>query len=117
MASKTALGKLIVPGYLIPLRQAHATVASMVSRMEASPDAGISFMDRAQRKEADQALRVAHNVLLDVLRVQNEHFSIAGLKEQNEVYLQDFIDIWQKPNRLRARIPADPSALRIRMKH
>jgi len=98
MAGKTALGKLIVPGYLIPLRQAHATVASMVSRMEASPNAGISFMDRAQRKEADQALRVAHNVLLDVLRVQDEHFSVAGLKEQNEVCLRDFIDIWQKSN-------------------
>ena len=74
MANQTSLGKLIVPGYLIPLRQAHATVASMVSRMEAAPNDGISFMDRAQPKEADQALRVAHNILLDVLRVQDEHF-------------------------------------------
>jgi hypothetical protein len=55
-------------------------------------------LDRAQRKEADQALRVAHNVLLDVLRVQDEHFSVPGLKEQNEVCLQEFVDIWQKPN-------------------
>ena len=54
-------------------------------------------MDRAQREEADQALRMAHNVLLDVLRVQDEHFSVAGLKEQNELCLQDFVDIWQKP--------------------
>lgn len=98
MANKTALGKLIVPGYLIPLRQAHATVASMVSRMEAGPNEGIAFMDRAQPKEADQALRVAHNILLDVLRVQDEHYSVPGLKEQNEVCLRDFIDIWQKAN-------------------
>ncbi len=98
MANKTSLGKLIVPGYLIPLRQAHATVASMVSRMQTGPNEGIAFMDRAQRKETDQALRVAHNVLLDVLRVQDEHFSVPGLKEQNEARLQDFVDIWQKSN-------------------
>jgi hypothetical protein len=96
MANQTALGKLVVPGYLLPLRQAHATVASMVSRMEAGPDEGISFMDRAQRKEADQALRMAHNILLDVLRVQDEHFSVSGLNERNQVCLQDFVDIWQK---------------------
>ena len=55
-------------------------------------------MDRAQRKEADQALRVAHNLLLDVLRVQDEHYSVPGLREQNEARLQDFVDIWQKTN-------------------
>jgi hypothetical protein len=97
MANKTPLGRLIVPGYFLPLRQAHATVASMVSRMTAGPNESISFRDSAQRKEADQALRIAHNILLDVLRVQNEHFSVPGLKEQNEACLQDFIDIWQTP--------------------
>jgi hypothetical protein len=96
MANKTSLGKLIVPGYLIPLRQAHATVASMVSGMAAGKDHGIRFEDRAQRKEADNALRVSHNIILDVLRVQDEHFVVPGLKEQNEICLQDFIDIWQK---------------------
>ena len=98
MANKTTLGKLIVPGYLLPLRQAHATVASMVSRMVAGFNEGISFMDRAQRQESDQALRVAHNVLLDVLRLQDEHFAVPGLKERNEACLQDFVEIWQKPN-------------------
>jgi len=53
MANKTTLGKLIVPGYFIPLRQAHATVASMLSRMVAGD--GISFLDKAQPKEADNA--------------------------------------------------------------
>jgi hypothetical protein len=98
MASKTGLGKLIVPGYVLPLRQAHATVASMLSRMATTESDGISFKDAAQRKEADTALRVSHNVFLDVLRVEDEHFSVPGLAEQNKICLQDFIDIWQKKN-------------------
>jgi hypothetical protein len=95
MANKTALGKIIVPGYFLPLRQAHATVTSMLSRMAVGESGGISFVDEAQRKEADKALRVAHNIFLDVLRVQDEHFAVPGLKELNEMCLQDFVDIWQ----------------------
>lgn len=95
MANKTSLGKLIALGYIIPMRQAHATVASMVSRMAAGENDGIAFVGTAQRAEADKALRVAHNIFLDVLRVQDEHFGVSGLKEQNEICLQDFIDIWQ----------------------
>lgn len=96
MANKTSLGKLNALGYIIPLRQAHATVASMLSRMAATANDGISFVDAAQRKEADNALRVTHNIFLDVLRVQDEHFAVPGLKELNEICLQDFVDIWQK---------------------
>jgi len=96
MANQTAPAKLTVPGYFIPLRQAHATVASMVSRMTASENDGISFADTAQRKEADQVLRVSHNIFLNVLRVQEEHFKVPGLNELNEICLQDFVDIWQK---------------------
>jgi hypothetical protein len=96
MAKRTSLGKLHAVGYIIPLRQAHATVAAMVSRMTTSESADLMFLDVAQRKEADNALRVSHNIFLDVLRVQDEHFAVPGLKEQNEVCLQDFIDIWQK---------------------
>ena len=80
MATKTTLGKLIVPGYFLPLRQAHATVGSILSRMAASTDDGISFVGEAQRKEADSALRFSHNVLLDTFRGQEEHFAVPGLK-------------------------------------
>lgn len=34
MAKATRLAKLIVPGYYVPLRQAHATVASILARLE-----------------------------------------------------------------------------------
>lgn len=96
MANQTSLGKLNAIGYMIPLRHAHATVASMVSRMKSTESDGISFADEPQRAEADKALRAAHNVFLDTLRVQDERFRIPGLKEQNEVCLHDFMDIWQK---------------------
>jgi hypothetical protein len=33
---------------------------------------------------------------LDILRVQDQRFSVPGLREQNEVCLQDFVDFWQK---------------------
>jgi len=96
MASKTALGKLIVPAYFMPLRQAHATVGSMLSRMAPGNNDGILFVDEPQRKVADNAMRVSHNVFLDVLRVQDEHFALPGLKEQNDICLQDFMDMWQQ---------------------
>jgi hypothetical protein len=95
MANKTSIGKLIVLGYYIPLRQAHATVASMISRMVATEDGGISFEQTAQRGPADNALRVSHNILLNVIRVENEHFKIPGLKDRYDICLQDFMDIWR----------------------
>jgi hypothetical protein len=96
MAKKTCLGKLFAIGYIMPLRHAHATVASMLSRMKVTPEGATTFKWEAQRKEADAALRASHNIFLDVLRVQDERFSVPGLKEQNEVCLQDFVDIWQR---------------------
>ena len=96
MAKKTSLGKLYAIAYTMPLRHAHATVGSMLSQLEANGDEGIAFVDGPQRKEADKALRIAHNVLLDVIRVQDEHFNLPELKAQNEVCLQDFVDIWQR---------------------
>lgn len=57
-------------------------LAAMISRMVAGPNEGVSFMDEPQRKEADNGLRVAHNISLDVLRVQSERFShlLAGFR-------------------------------------
>jgi len=95
MARKTSVGRLIVPGYYLPMRQAHATVASMSSRTVATEDGGFSFEQTAQRGPADNALRVSHNIILNVVRVENEHFKIPGLREQYDICLQDFMDIWE----------------------
>lgn len=99
MAKQTQLGKLIVLGYYEPLRVAHATVASMIAKMQLGRHGGIAFEDAAQRDEADKALRVAHNIILDVLRVQDEHFHTPGQTELNQKCLEDFVAIWHSEDK------------------
>jgi hypothetical protein len=93
LARKTgSLGKLIVQGYYIPMRHGHATLGSLMSRLEET-EHGISFIPTAQRGDADHALFVAHNIILEVLGVQEKRFKVAGLKEKLDICLQDFVDI------------------------
>jgi Family of unknown function (DUF5677) len=99
MSKKTGtIGKLIVPGYYWPLRHAHATVGALLSRLEDSEVEGISFAPTAQRKEADDALMSAQNIIVDVLNVQDERFKIPGLKEQIQRVIDDFMEMYAKPN-------------------
>ena len=76
------LGELIAPGYYLPMRQAHATLASLLSRLEMTELGAISFIPTAQHVPADQALIVAHNIILKVLGIQGERFKVAGLQDQ-----------------------------------
>jgi hypothetical protein len=101
MASRTPLGKIIVQGYFIPLRQAHATVTAMTSRMAVGRNNALSFLDAPQREEADHALRLAHHLSLDVLNVQDERFAVSGLKEQIGTCFRDWLEIWGKPSNLK----------------
>jgi hypothetical protein len=96
MAKATPLGKLIVPGYYVPLRQAHATVASMLARLEDSPGGGLAFVARAQRKEADTAVRVALNILIEVFQVQYDRFKDPQLQQQIHACVKDFMGIYSK---------------------
>jgi len=98
MARKSGvIGRLVLPGYYEPLRHAHATLGSLLSRLEDSEIEGISFLPSAQRHDADGALMTAQNVIMDVLRVQEERFKLPGLKEQIEQCYQDFFDMYGKP--------------------
>ncbi len=98
MSKKTGtIGRLIVPGYYLPLRHAHATVSALLSRLEDSEVEGISFAPTAQRKEADDALMSAQNIIIDVLNVQDERFKIPGLKEQIQRVGDDFMEMYAKP--------------------
>jgi len=96
--SKTtgSLGRLVVQGYYIPMKHAHATFAALSSRLEVAQDDTISFVPTAQRKPADGAFRVAHNIILQVLGIQDGRFKVAGLEEKLQICMQDFIDIWGK---------------------
>jgi hypothetical protein len=97
MSKKTGtIGKLIVPGYYLPLRHAHATVGALLSRMEDNEVEGLSFAPTAQRKEADEALMSAENIIVDVLNVQEERFKIPGLKDQIQRVIEDFMEMYAK---------------------
>jgi len=92
------LGALIFPAYYVPLTHAHSNVASFTSRLAPLDGGGFTFVPTAQRKEADTVLVTAHNIILQVLEVQDERFSVSGLKEKLQTCSQDFLDIWRSRN-------------------
>lgn len=97
-----SLGPLLVQGYYLPMRHAHATLGSLMSRLEYTPEEGLSFVPNAQREDADQAFIVAHNIIIEVLRVQEERFKVPHLEEQLQVCAKDFLEMYGKPEPERA---------------
>ncbi len=96
------LGELILPAYYLPLEQAHSTSAGIVSRLGGTEEK-LTFVDGPQRDEADSCLHLAHNILLQVLALQQEHFAFDVLAEPLTKCYQDFLEIWgerpsHKPN-------------------
>jgi hypothetical protein len=77
------------------LRHAHATVGSLLSRLEDREVEGISFVPTAQRDAADDALVTAQNIIMEVLRVQNERFKVPGLAEHLEQLIKDFLEMYR----------------------
>jgi len=100
MAQKTgALGTLIVPGYYLPLRHAHATFGGLSERLEIVDDRmGIS--PDSQPELADQSLMTAHNCLLVALEVQKDYFKIEELSEPLQVCLKDWVRVWSPESSL-----------------
>jgi len=94
MAKKSgALGELIVTGYFMPMRHAHATFGGLTERLEII-DGQMSLKVDAQPEIVDRSLMTAHNCLLDVLDVQKERFKLEGLEEAMQVCYKDFIRAW-----------------------
>jgi hypothetical protein len=94
MAKKTGeIGKLVVTGYYFPLRHAHPTFGGLTERLEIVNGA-ISLKYEAQTDIVDRSLMTAHNCILDVLKVQKDHFNIDGLEEAIQVCLRDFLRVW-----------------------
>lgn len=99
MAKKAGkIGSLIVNGYFIPLRHAHATFKAIEERMERT-DAGLGFQPETDSTVADGALMLAHNCLLVALEVQNERFTIDGLDAAIKTSARDWALVWM-PDRL-----------------
>jgi len=93
------LGALILHAYYGPLTQAHSHVATLASRLILLENGGISFVPDAQRKESDVALFTAHEILLCVLEVQKERFSIPDLQEKLQVCRKDLEEIRNEPRK------------------
>jgi hypothetical protein len=94
MSKKTGdLGKLIVPGYYLPMRHAHATFGGLGDRLEIV-DGHMGLNVDAQPEIVDRSLMTAHNCILNVLDVQKECFKIDGLEEAMQVGYMDFLRVW-----------------------
>jgi hypothetical protein len=90
------VGQLIVPGYYLPTRQAHSTVAALLSRIKLTETGAMDFDERPQRDDADTALITAHNLILNILDLQKEHFKLGSLEEPLQKCFRDFLDIWNR---------------------
>lgn len=95
MARVAGLEKLYLRCYYEPTLQASETVPSLITRMEMRRDGHISFDEGAQRENADRVLNAAHNLMLYILQVENDHF-VMGLDEEIQQRLEDFIVIWKR---------------------
>jgi hypothetical protein len=93
MAGKTDFGSLIVAAYYIPMSHAHSTVQSILSRIEKTDDGGAGFNPDAQPKEADLALKAAHNIILGVIKTQKKFFKLDELEASLQTCFQDFMEI------------------------
>jgi hypothetical protein len=89
------IGQLIVPAYYLPTKEAHSTVGAILSRLDKGKT-GLEFDGGAQRKRADDALITAHNVILDNLALQEQHFKLNALEKPLQTCRSDFIDIWRQ---------------------
>ena len=94
------LKEWIVPAYYIPTQQAHSTVRSIISRMEEIEPGHLGFDSGPQRQYVRLALSLAHNIVLNVLTLQKEHFELDALDLQP--VLEDFVNTWKGPDDLQA---------------
>jgi hypothetical protein len=90
------LAPSIISSYYIPLMHAHPGVGSLSGRLDYTGGRMI-FDSSAQRGLSDDALREAHLILLEVLKVQDERFHIPNLSRQLDRCGTEFMEIYTKP--------------------
>ncbi len=99
MARKTKnLWPFILPGYYMPMREAHSTVGAIFSRIDpesAARGEGLIFDGESQRDRAHMALFAAHMILLDALELQREFFKIEELAPIMQTCIADCTEIWK----------------------
>jgi Family of unknown function (DUF5677) len=107
MARKTKnLWLFILPGYYMPMREAHSTVGAIFSRIDpesAKNDEGLIFDGELQRDRAHTTLFTAHVILLDALELQREFFKIEELIPIMQTCIADYTEIWKGKSPKRTR--------------
>jgi hypothetical protein len=98
MAQRTVLGNLILTGYYMPLRHAHASFAGLTDRLEMVGDTMSSITD-SQPDLIDRTLMTAHVCVLNAISVQDERFKLEGLATALQTCRQDFVRIWSSEAR------------------
>jgi hypothetical protein len=98
------IGTLIVPGYFLPLRHAHATFGGLSERLEIV-DGRMGVSPDAQPELADRSLMTAHNCLLNVLEVEKNRFKMEGMEQALQVCFEDFVRVWSPDSPLLKREP------------
>lgn len=80
--------------YFLPTLQLHSTAAAVVERLTLTADGAMTFNAGSQPEMARQAMITAHNVILLVIDLQNDHF---GLKLDDEINqrARDFQEVWK----------------------
>jgi len=100
MAKKAgSLGTLIVPGYYLPLRHAHATFGGLSELIEIVDDR-MGIDPDSQPELADRSLMTAHNCMLAVLEVQKDYFKLEELNEPLQLCLKDWVRVWSPESSL-----------------
>lgn len=92
------LEKLIYAAYYLPLSHAHGTANSLLSQVAELDGGGLTFVSTDQRNEARGALCTAHDIILQVLEVQDARFSVPDLKDKLKICAKDYLEIWKDDN-------------------
>ncbi|MGO9125003.1 MAG: DUF5677 domain-containing protein [Terriglobales bacterium] len=95
------IGGLIVPGYFLPLRQAHSTFGGLTDRLEVVSNV-MGFRQESEEKMVDTSLMTAHHCILNVIEIQAQHFKIGGLPEAWQSCSEDFLRIWAPDSKCNA---------------
>jgi hypothetical protein len=88
------LTSLVVPGYYLPLGQAHSTFASMALRVREVTADRFQVDAALAEPEADRTLEYAHLLLLNTLIIQHEHFQLVELGGPLNAAFSHFHKAW-----------------------
>lgn len=94
MAQQTGeLGKLIIPGYYMPLRHAHTSFAGITERQEIIGET-MTPTEASQPRLIDRSLMTANFCVLDAIWLQEQRFKVEGLTKALQTCKEDFAREW-----------------------